>query len=210
MRKSSTRPKGATSYKETVFGILPRTKLLQLEIEGIKRGLGLIYTLLEHGRDIKINPDLICKLHAVSFQWIFSEWAGAYRKIPVTYSGKDAPPSYQISELILNLCRDLAIRKKNLPKPTDNTFPLEAVKILAWFQHRFVWIHPFQDYNGRTARMLTVLLLQILGLPPSEIKIENQAGRRKYLKAMQEADNGDLTQLEELLTDSIVEALKGS
>ena len=29
-------------------------------------------------------------------------------------------------------------------------FIVEVVKLLAWFQHRFVYIHPFQDYNGRT------------------------------------------------------------
>ncbi|HEX9059757.1 MAG TPA: hypothetical protein VF941_06235 [Clostridia bacterium] len=33
MRKSSTKPQGATSYKETAFGIIPRDKLLKLEIE---------------------------------------------------------------------------------------------------------------------------------------------------------------------------------
>lgn len=29
--------KGETSYKETVFGILPRSELIPLEIEGIKK-----------------------------------------------------------------------------------------------------------------------------------------------------------------------------
>lgn len=29
--------KGETSYKETAFGIIPRSKLIPLEIEGIKK-----------------------------------------------------------------------------------------------------------------------------------------------------------------------------
>ena len=46
MKKTSTKPKGATSYKETTFGIIPRSKLLKLEIEGTKRGLDYIYDLI--------------------------------------------------------------------------------------------------------------------------------------------------------------------
>lgn len=42
MKKSSTKPKGATSYKQTAFGIIPRQKLLQLELEGTKMGLEFI------------------------------------------------------------------------------------------------------------------------------------------------------------------------
>ncbi len=35
MNKTSTNPKGATIYKETAFGILSHSKLLNLELEGI-------------------------------------------------------------------------------------------------------------------------------------------------------------------------------
>ena len=35
--KTSTKPEGATSYKETSFGIIPRSKLLKLEIEGTNK-----------------------------------------------------------------------------------------------------------------------------------------------------------------------------
>lgn len=48
----------------------------------------------------------------------------------------------------------------NLSKPeAEETFLAEVISLLAWFQHRFVWIHPFNDYNGRVARLLTNLLL---------------------------------------------------
>lgn len=34
--KSSTKPKGATGFKETKFDIIPRAKLVKLEAEGGK------------------------------------------------------------------------------------------------------------------------------------------------------------------------------
>lgn len=43
--KSSTKPKGATSYKDTTFGVITRHELLKLEIEGTKKGLEYLGSL---------------------------------------------------------------------------------------------------------------------------------------------------------------------
>lgn len=198
--------KGKTSYKETSSGIIPRSKLLKLEIEGTKKGLDFIYQLARN-QDIKITSELICKLHEVSFAWIFPKWAGKYRKIQVTISGHEAPFYIQVPEMMFNLCGDLDTRFKHLPKSESDNFIVEVVKLLAWFQHQFVLIHPFQDYNGRTARMLTIFLLLKLNLPPIEIKVENKSDRNHYINALQKADKGDLSFLEDLLSQTLQESL---
>lgn len=206
MRTGTTKPSGATSFKQTALGVLSRTQLLQLEIEGTKRGLEYIYSFIKTDQNSEITPELICHLHAVSFKWIFPEWAGSYRIIQVTYSGKEAPFYAQVFELVINLCADLKERIKNLPQNTQPDFILEVVKLLAWFQHRFVVIHPFQDYNGRIARMLTVLILLKLNLPVAEIKAQEK-DRVDYLHAMQKADQGDFSNLETLIGETIIESL---
>lgn len=207
MTNSSTKPVGATSYKDTAFGIIPREKLLQFEIEGTKKGLEYLYDVVKKDKKSSIIPEFICKLHDVSFGWIFPKWAGKYRKIQVTFSDKEAPPYFEVPVLIINLCKDLEERLKHLPKNDNETFIIEVVKLLAWFQHRFVFIHPFQDYNGRTARMLTIFILLKLNLPPIEIQVENQEDRKKYLTAMQNADGGNSTLLEQLLGNALSESL---
>lgn len=40
-------PKGATSYKDTKFGVISRNKLVKLEIEGVKKSLEFIYKISE-------------------------------------------------------------------------------------------------------------------------------------------------------------------
>lgn len=201
MIKTSTIPKGATTYKETAFGIITRSKLLKLELEGTKKGLSFVgknYTK-------EVTPGVIAKIHKEAFGWIFPTWAGKYRLIRVEFSGKEPVLPYQIPELILNLCADLKERLNNLDK-NDELYIEKIVSLLAWFQHRFVWIHPFQDYNGRIARMLTILILLKLDLPPIEIRAEGDIDRQKYLEAMYAADDGNYEKLEKLIESALNES----
>lgn len=202
MKKSSTKPRGATSYKDSAFGIISRPKLLELELEGTKRGL----ELLAKAYKLEITPELILRIHKEAFGWIFPSWAGKYRTIRVEFSGKEAVMPHQIPELIANLCADLDERLKHLD-PQDENFINHVVKLLAWFQHRFVWIHPFQDYNGRIARILTILILLKLNLPPVEIKAETGLDRKKYLESMYAADEGNYQKLENLIGVALSESL---
>ncbi len=199
MKKSSTKPKGSTTYKQTAFGIIPRTKLLQLELEGTKKGLEYIAT---NYRD-HLTPQLILKIHEIAFAWIFPDWAGKYRAIRVEYSGKEAPLPHLVPALITNLCDDLDERLMHLDKDSIE----KIIELLAWFQHSLVWIHPFQDYNGRLARMLTTLVILQLGLPPIEIKANTKQDRENYLQAMYSADKGDYSKLESLIRQALDEAL---
>lgn len=207
MKTSSTKPQGATSYKETAFGIIPRTKLVKLEIEGTKKGLEFIDEVVRKDKHASITPELICKLHNVAFGWIFPNWAGKYRKIQVTFSDKEAPQYFQIPTLVTNLCKDLTERIKHLPSKESEAFIIEVVKLLSWFQHGFVYIHPFQDYNGRTARIFTIFILLKLNLPPIELQAEREADRNQYLVAMQKADDGDYSLLEQLIGQALAEML---
>lgn len=205
----STKPKGATSYKETAFGILPRSKVVILEQEGIKKALQQILKLSQ--KKIKITPNLICEVHRIGFGFIFPDWAGKFRTINVTV-GEYEPPHYsKIHELIKNLCDDLEERLKYIPSlEHEEQFLAEVISLLAWFQHRFVWIHPFKDYNGRVARLLTNLLALNFGLPVLEIKAETGADRQRYIKAMKAADQHDYSKLEKLLVGALKESLENT
>jgi len=203
----STKPKGATSFKETAFGILPRSKIIPLEAEGIKKALQYIIQLSE--KKTKITPDLIQDIHKEGFGFIFPDWAGKYRTVDVTV-GEYEPPHYsKVAVLVKNLCDDLEERFKHIPSiQNEEQFLAEVISLLAWFQHQFVWIHPFKDYNGRVARLLTNFLVLNFGLPALEIKAETGRDRDKYIRAMIVADNYDLSKLESLLANALKESLE--
>ncbi len=122
---------GATTYKETAFGIIPRSKLIPLEIEGIKRAWDFVIGQTNK-KQININDKFIQKVHQIGFSWIFPELGGKFRTIDV-----------QVSKHV----------------------------------------------------------------PPIELKVETTAGRKKYIQVLQQADNGNYTGLEKLISSAIKESI---
>jgi Fic family protein len=59
----------------------------------------------------------------------------------------------------------------------------------AWLHHRFTQIHPFQDGNGRVARLLATLVFLRAGWFPLLILNDE---RGQYIEALEKADAGDL------------------
>jgi Fic family protein len=68
----------------------------------------------------------------------------------------------------------------------------------AWFTH----VHPFQDGNGRVARLTSNVMLGQDGLPPAIVKARSQRGQ--YLAALSHSDEGgDILPLTGLFLDTV-------
>ncbi|MGC1393711.1 MAG: Fic family protein [Coleofasciculaceae cyanobacterium] len=69
----------------------------------------------------------------------------------------------------------------------------------AWLHHRFTQIHPFQDGNGRVARCLgSLVFIQANWFP----LVLTRDDRAVYIAALEEADQGDLSNLINLFAKS--------
>jgi len=71
-------------------------------------------------------------------------------------------------------------------KDTKDLHPIEVAAIL---HHRFVLIHPFDDGNGRVARLVMNYELLKHGYPPVIIKSKDKSN---YLRALSKADANDI------------------
>lgn len=129
--------------------------------------------LKRRARDNKrLTIDFIKESHKIGFYEILTKDAGKFRNVKVIYSGKEAPHYFKVPEMMRLLCEDIEFAISKLSKLSEEEFIKRLIEILANFQHRFLYIHPFLDYNGRMARMLTNYILIRLNLPIIEIKAE--------------------------------------
>jgi fido (protein-threonine AMPylation protein) len=69
----------------------------------------------------------------------------------------------------------------------------------AWLHHAFVQIHPFQDGNGRMARLLASLILIKAELFPLTIE-RNE--KKRYIASLESADRGNYQPIVDLFCDS--------
>ena len=80
-----------------------------------------------------------------------------------------------------------------------NAYPLPL--FLAESHWRFLCIHPFDDGNGRTARLLANYALFWNNLPPIVIKSED---RDRYIGGLQNADVGRMLPLAEFMLENVL------
>jgi len=81
----------------------------------------------------------------------------------------------------------------------ENRHPLMVGSIA---HYNLVRIHPFDDGNGRGARILMNLILIKKGYPVAIIKNEN---RRKYLESLHQADKGDINPFLKFMATSLID-----
>ncbi len=79
------------------------------------------------------------------------------------------------------------------------------ILIAAEFHYRFIRIHPFDDGNGRTARILMNFVLMKFGYPPVIIKTEDKTN---YFAVLQMADAGNLEAFLEYIAQNLVRSLE--
>ena len=84
---------------------------------------------------------------------------------------------------------------ENLLKWLDEYQADDPVIVAAWLHHRFTQIYPYQDGNGRVARVITTLVLMRSELLPLVI---DRDLRVEYIGALEAADKGELASLASL------------
>ena len=134
--------------------------------------------MLELARSPKfvLTEEVILRLHYLFYSGVDADRAGTYRTGQVVITGRDyVPPAAEdINGLMLELISELN-EKKDV---------LHPIHLAAHAHCRLVDIHPFQDGNGRTARLLMNLILVnkgycIVSIPPIL--------RHDYINALQQA-----------------------
>lgn len=82
---------------------------------------------------------------------------------------------------------------------------MHPVEIAAELHYKFVCIHPFDDGNGRISRLLMNYILIKNGFPPIIIK---SADKKAYLRALRNADAGDIEAFKKYIAQQLIWSLE--
>lgn len=178
-------------YIETKLEVPEHPPLGIREIQNIERAMIFVE---ENVKVYPINRAFISELHKMIVEGLppppsgeGDPTPGFYRKknLKITGSGHLPPDWIMVDELMSELLDFIAA--ENGPK-----YDLLKAAIA---HHRFVWIHPFGNGNGRTVRLLTYAMLLKAGFNANAGRIINPtamfcSNRSNYYKMLSEADKG--------------------
>lgn len=143
-----------------------------------------------------INLDFISQVHRRIMEDLRPPPAGdgdnrpgkfRQEEVGIGHSAHLPPPPWEILPLLKELVTFMN---------TDHASKYDLIKA-AQFHHRFVWIHPFENGNGRTARLLTYALMIKQGFRLNDSRIINPTSvfcidRNQYYKNLSAADGGTM------------------
>lgn len=207
------------TYGETkaliLFGVTAQGKPLKdtLEITGHNEAINWVLEMIQGDRPLTEN--FIRELHSLLLQDSYKESknakgeivprkisAGKYKTTPnhvETVTGEIfyfATPEETPAKMfdLINWYNEKANEKE--PNP---------ILIAAEFHYKFIRIHPFDDGNGRTARILMNFILMKFGFPPVIIKTEDKAN---YFAALQFADAGNIESFIKYIAQNLIRSLE--
>lgn len=174
------------TLKETFLilreGITVKGKNFQehLEAKNHEEAINFLFEIIDSKKKLILSHHLIRNLHQLIIKNTETSIAGSYRTTDVQILGPKhkPPPGYQIQEKMTEFIEWINKNEKKY----------HPVEFAALAHHRFVAIHPFEDGNGRTGRLIMNLILMKEGYP---IAIILKNDRIKYYKALEAADSSD-------------------
>lgn len=134
-----------------------------------------------------IDEHFICELQKMAVEGLTQEGdpnAGCYRDIPISISGSGHEPP--AADDVPAFMRELV---KFINKECEQQYDLLKVSVV---HHQFVWIHPFRNGNGRTARLLTyAMIVRLFDVRQSRLFNPTAvfcSDRNKYYEMLKVAD----------------------
>lgn len=162
-----------------------------VEIRNMEKAMSFID---DNIRKTKINHGFVANLHKMVVKGLPK---------PPKGEGDKTPGKYRAIQVFIGGADHLPPDPKDVRGAMDELFgwlnhddppKYDLIKI-AIAHHRFMWIHPFANGNGRTGRLLTYALLVKSGFNVDVGRILNPSAvfcsdRNKYYEALSKADYG--------------------
>jgi cell filamentation protein len=181
------------SPDDNLKGLTDKNLINEVEAKGIATAELYIFQL---DNDISISTTLLLEIHRIAFSELY-DWAGKWRTNDVTVGQIEPAKPVQILQLLYQFIDNL-----NYKISGAKTFQ-DKVDVLVYAHYEFIRIHPFNNGNGRTGRMLMNIIALKFGFKPLELYYRHGESRKIYIDAMKSADKGDFEPITILISKEL-------
>lgn len=208
------------TYGETkaliLFGITAQGKPLKdhFEITGHNEAINWILEIIKD--ETPLNEKFIRELHTLLLK------ESSYKEAQ-TAEGKPTRRKIEVGKYKTQPNHVVTVTGETFYFATPEETPAKMYELIEWFRnekekqgvnpiilaalfhYRFIRIHPFDDGNGRTARILMNFILMQFGYPPVIIKTED---KENYFAVLRLADADELEPFVEYIAKNLVHSLE--
>jgi cell filamentation protein len=143
-----------------------------------------------------ISTNIILDIHKIAFSNLY-DWAGKWRTTNIHVGQLEPPEPSKLLQLIYQFTDNLNFKISNATTQNDH------IECLTFSHYEFIRIHPFNNGNGRTGRILMNLVAMKLGYQPLKLRHREGESRKIYINAMKCGDKGDFNPLSSLIANEL-------
>lgn len=174
---------------ENKLGLTDKNRINEYEAKGIAAAKLFVFGL---DSDAQISTQLILEIHKIAFTELY-DWAGKWRTTQVAVGQLTPPEPTKILQLVYQFVDTLNFKIEN-----SKTLE-EQINCLTFAHYEFVRIHPYNNGNGRTGRIVMNIVAMKFGYQPLELYHREGDSRKIYIDAMKQGDNGNFAPLSTLI-----------
>jgi cell filamentation protein len=175
---------------ENKLGLTDREEINAAEMRGIAEAE--FYAYAELDLNTELSATLILHIHRLAFKHLY-DWAGKWRNTQVVVGALLPPDVPQVVFLMYQFLEQLNYKITQVKTVED------VLDCLAYAHHQFIYIHPFNNGNGRTGRILMNIVALKYGYAPIQLYHRKGDRRKVYIDAMKTADKGNYQSLKDLI-----------
>ena len=178
------------SAEDNLLNLTDKDAINEQEAKGIALAELYVFGL---DTDVTISTSLILEIHKIAFRHLY-DWAGKWRTTNILVGQLEPPQPHQVIQLMYQFADNLNF------KMTVAETREEHIDCLLYAHHEFIRIHPFNNGNGRTGRILMNLVAMEFGYKPLVLYYREGESRKIYIDAMKAVDKGDMHSLRNLIS----------
>jgi cell filamentation protein len=173
------------SPDDNILDLTDKNLINEYEAKGIATAELFVFEL---DSETEISTQLLLEIHKIAFSELY-DWAGTWRTTTVTVGQLTPPDPSKVLQLIYQFIDNLNFKIRNTETVQDH------IDCLTFAHYEFIRIHPFNNGNGRTGRILMNIIALKFGYKPLELYYREGDSRKTYIDAMKSADNGNFEPL---------------